>query len=343
MALERTFFGTTPDGVSVDLFTLRNDAGAIARLTSYGARVTELHVPDRHGRPANVVLGFDSLARYLAKDPHLGCTVGRVTNRIANARFHLDGVEYVLEQNNGPHNLHSGTRGYDKVVWQAEPRDGPEPAVAFRHVCPHMADLFPGTLEVEVVYTLTASSELRIEYSATTDRPTIVNLTNHTYFNLRGAGRGDVLDHVLTVHASRYTPADQDLIPTGEIREVRGTPFDFTSPHRIGERIAQVAPGYDVNYVLDSGGGRLAPAARLLDETSGRVLEVFTTQPGVQLYTGNFLDGLEGIGGPYHRHYGLCLETQHFPDSIHHPNFPSTVLRPGEVYRQVTVWRFSAC
>ncbi len=341
MSLEQTPWGRTADGTSVDLFTLRNAAGVTARVTTFGARLTELHVPDRHGRTADVVLGFDNLAQYLGKEPHLGCTVGRVANRIANGRFRLDGVEYTLERNNGPHNLHSGTRGYDKVVWRAEPRGGAEPAVAFRHVCPDMADGFPGTLSVEVLYTLTAANELRIDYTATTDKPTIVNLTNHSYFNLRGAGNGDILDHVLTLAASRYTPVDDTLIPTGEIRDVRGTPYDFTTPRRIGERIAEVGRGYDLNYVIDADGSP-AFAARVHEETSGRVMEVFATQPGVQFYTGNFLDGsVVGIGGAYRRHYGLCLETQHYPDSINRPEFPSVILRPGEVYRHTTIHRFS--
>ncbi len=342
MSLERSPFGTMPDGTPVERFTLRNAAGMTAKVMGYGARLTELHVPDRDGRLANVVLGFDNLAQYLGKEPHLGCTVGRVANRIADGRFRLDGVEYTLERNNGPNTLHSASKGYARVLWRAEPRPAAEPSVVFRHVCPDMFDGFPGTLSAEVVYTLTAANELRIDYSATTDKPTIVNLTNHAYFNLRGAGNGDILDHVLTLAASRFTPVDDNLIPTGEIRDVRGTPYDFTTPHRIGERIAQLGRGYDTNYVLDDNGPPPAFAARVEEKTTGRVLELFATQPGVQFYSGNFLDGSAvGIGGPYQRHAGFCLETQHFPDAINHAAFPSIILRPGQTYRHTAVYRFS--
>lgn len=339
-------WGATRDGTSVKRFTLTNQNGMLARLTNYGAILTELQVPDRQGRLTNVVLGFDNLERYLQGHPAFGTVVGRVANRIAHARFTLDGQEYQLAANHGTHHIHGGVRGFDKVVWESKvlPAKHNSASVQFTYLSPDGEEGYPGNLSVVVLYTLTDDNELRIDYHATTDQPTILNLTNHSYFNL--AGHGDVLNHELFIDADRYTVADRDLIPTGEITLVKGTPLDFTQPTRIGARIDELKPqpnGYDHNYVLNSGGSSLALAARASEPKSGRVLEVSTTEPGVQLYTGNWLDGrIEGIGGVnYVRHGGFCLETQHFPDSVNHPEFPSTVLRPGQTFQSTTVFKFS--
>jgi aldose 1-epimerase len=339
-------WGTTRDGTPVKLFTLTNQNRMVARITSYGAILTELQVPDHEGQLTNVVLGFDNLERYLQGHPAFGATVGRVANRIAQAQFTLDGQEYRLAANHGAHHIHGGVKGFDKVVWDSKvvPSKPNAASVQFTYLSPDGEEGYPGNLSVVVMYTLTDENELRIDYHATTDKPTVVNLTNHSYFNL--AGSGDVLNHELFIDADRYTPADGDLIPTGEIAPVKGTPLDFTQPTRIGARIDQLKPqpnGYDHNYVLNSGGSSLALAARVYEPNSRRVLEVSTTEPGVQLYTGNWLDGrIEGIGGVvYVRHGGFCLETQHYPDSIHHPGFPSTVLRPGQTFQSTTVFRFS--
>ena len=339
-------WGHARDGTPVKLFTLSNQNGMVARITNYGAILTELQVPDHQGHLTNVVLGFDNLERYLQGHPAFGATVGRVANRIAQARFTLDGREYRLAANHGAHHIHGGVKGFDKVVWDAKvlPSRHNAASVQFTYLSPDGEEAYPGNLSVVVLYTLTDENELRIDYHCTTDKPTVVNLTNHSYFNL--AGGGDVLDHELFINADRYTVADADLIPTGEIATVKGTPLDFTQPTRIGARIDQLKPqpnGYDHNYVLNGGGSSLALAARAYEPNSRRVLEVLTTEPGVQLYTGNWLDGrIQGIGGvAYVRHGGFCLETQHYPDSINHPGFPSTVLRPGQTYQSTTVFRFS--
>jgi aldose 1-epimerase len=338
-------FGRMPDGAPVQLFTLTNANGLIARITSYGTILTELHVPDGAGRLGDVVLGFDNLAQYLAGHPYFGCTIGRVANRIAGGRFRLDGRDYTLARNIGRDHLHGGHKGFDKVVWGAEPISGPVAGVRFTHVSPDRDEGYPGRLELAVVMTLTDADQLAIDYSATTDQATPVNLTNHTYFNL--AGQGDILGHELMLSAGAYTPTDDALMPTGEVRPVGGTPLDFTRPTPIGARFDQLTSdprGYDHNFAIDGGGGGLALAARVYEPGTGRAMDVATTQPGVQLYTGNFLDGtLTGKRGiVYRRHAGFCLETQHFPDSVNQPAFPSTILRPGETYRQTTVHRFSA-
>ena len=340
--IQKSQFGTTRDGTPVELYTLTNRNGMVARVMNYGAILTELHVPDRSGKTADVVLGFSDFNDYLQHNPFFGATAGRYANRIANGQFELDGKTYHLFVNNGPNTLHGGKVGFDKRVWKA--RQTPDlKGVVFSYLSPDGEENFPGNLNVTCTYTLDDDNSLKIEFTATTDKPTIVNLANHSYFNLGGESSGTVLDEILTINADRYTVVNDQLIPTGELRPVSGTPFDFTTPHVIGERIDQVPPGYDHNYVINSGGGKLALAARVKDPGSGRVMEVFTTQPGVQFYTGNFLDGkVVGIGGkPYPKHAGLCLETQHFPDSPHHPEFPSTVLRPGEKYDQATVFKFS--
>ncbi len=336
-------FGRLPTGEPVEEYVLTSAGGVVARITTYGAMLTQLHVPDKKGKCANVVLGCDNLGQYLAGHPYLGSTVGRVANRIANGTFSLDGVTYPLARNdNDVHHLHGGKKGFDKVLWKAAPAAGRrEAAVKFTYRSPDGEEGYPGNLDVTVIYTLTDANELKIEYAATTDKPTPVNLTNHSYFNLAGAGCGDILDHELMIAAEKYTPADRTLIPTGEITAVRGTPLDFTSPTIIGARIAQVPGGYDLNYVLNSGGGKLALAARVRDPKSGRTMEVLTTETGIQLYTGNFLDGsLHGLGGTYRKHYGFCLETQHFPDSVSKPQWPTMILRPGQRYSHVTVHKF---
>jgi aldose 1-epimerase len=337
MSIQQTPFGTLADGTSIDLFTVTNKSGLVAKITSFGLRITELHVPDRDKTLGNVVLGFDNLKQYEAQNPFFGATVGRYANRIALGKFTLDGKSYQLPINNGPNALHGGTRGFDKVAWQVKPAG--DNAVRGTYTAADGEQGYPGKLETAVTMTLNDQNELRLDYEATTDKPTILNLTNHSYFNLTGAGNGTILDHVITIHADKYTPVDATLIPTGEIADVRGTPFDFTSPHAIGERIAQ-AGGYDHNFVLNKSNG-MTDAALVRDPSSGRVMEVMTSQPGLQFYTGNFLDGSnKGIGGAYSKSGAFCLETQHFPDSPNRPNFPSTVLRPGETYKQTTIYRF---
>lgn len=340
----RSAFGKMPDGTAVELFTLVNSAGVTLKVTNYGTIITELHVPDRQGKTADVVLGFDSLEGYLAGHPYFGCTVGRFANRIAKGQFTLEGKTYQLAINNGPNTLHGGIKGFDKVVWKAEPLEGS--GVRFTHVSPDGDENFPGTLNVEVSITLTDENEVVLDYKATTDKATPVNLTNHSYFNLAGAGNGNVLDHVMMLNASHYTPVDDTSIPTGEIAPVARTPMDFTSPHPIGARMRNIGntpAGYDHNYVIDSGFKKLAMAARTSDLKSGRVMETFTTTPGVQLYTSNYLDStLKGKQGKVYPQYGaFCLETQYFPDSVNKPNFPSCILHPGQLYHQKTIYKFS--
>jgi aldose 1-epimerase len=316
-----------------------------ARIMTYGAILTELDVPDRSGKFADVVLGFNNLEQYLKGHPFFGAIAGRYANRIAKGQFSLDGETYHLPVNNGPNSLHGGLKGFDKAVWKAEPGESEEgPSLALTHFSPDGDQGYPGNLHITVTYTLSDENSLKIEYSATADKDTVVNLTNHSYFNLAGEGSGSINDHILTINSDQYTPVDETQIPTGEIVDVKGTPFDFTKPTAIGERIDQVPPGYDHNFVLYSQNGTLAIAARVKDPKSGRVMQVWTTQPGVQLYTGNYLDGtLSGISGRlYEKHDALCLETQHFPDSPNHPTFPSSELKPGDKYSQVTVFKFSA-
>jgi aldose 1-epimerase len=342
--IDQRAFGKMPDGTEAKLYTIKNKVGMVARITSYGAILTELHVPDRQGKFANVVMGFDNLEQYLKGHPGFGATIGRVANRIAKGKFTLDGEEFTLAINNGPNHLHGG-KGFDKHLWEAEPTEQANNAsVKLTRLSPDGEDGYPGNLFVTAAYTLTDQNELRIDYTAITDKATPVNLTNHSYFNL--AGSGDILGHELMLDADYYTPADDTLIPTGEIRPVEGTPMDFTKQTPIGARFDQLSSkpvGYDHNFVLKGGGKSLALAARVHEPNTGRAMELLTTAPGVQLYTGNFLDGrLKGIlGVAYRQHHGFCLETQHFPDSVNHPNFPSIILRPGQIYRQSTVHRFS--
>lgn len=346
-AMKRMPFGTAPDGKAVELITLTNAHGVELRAMTYGAIIVSLKVPDRAGELGDVVLGYDSLAGYVKSSPYFGAVVGRYGNRIARGKFTLDGTDYTLAVNNGPNALHGGLKGFDKVVWSADTMRTPEGVgIRFSYVSKDGEEGYPGTLTTTVTYTLTDANEVHIAYEATTDKATPLNLTQHSYFNL--AGQGDVLSHVLTVNANRYTPVDSTLIPTGELAPVAGTPFDFTTPHAIGERISidhqqlKFGGGYDHNFVLTRADTGLALAAVLKEPTSGRVLEVRTTEPGVQFYSGNFLDGtLTGKGGVVYAHRnGLCLETQHFPDSPNQEVFPNTILRPGQTYRSRTVWRF---
>jgi aldose 1-epimerase len=343
MDIQRQAFGRTPDGAEVEIYALSNDKGLRARVMTYGATLVSLEVPDRTGKMGDIVLGYDALGGYLKSSPYFGSIVGRYGNRIAKGMFTLDGTTHRLATNNGENHLHGGIKGFDKVVWRAEPiRENGAVGVKLRYFSRDGEEGYPGNLAVTVVYTLTNDDVLKISYEATTDRATPVNLTHHSYFNL--AGEGDVLGHVLTVDAEAYTPVDAGLIPTGEIRPVHGSPFDFTSPHTIGERIARVEGGYDHNFVLRSGGGKAALVARVVEPASGRIMEISTTEPGLQFYSGNFLDGtVTGKGGKvYQKHAGFCLETQHFPDSPNKPHFPSTILRPGESYKSLTIHKFSA-
>lgn len=347
--ITREPFGTTADGKTVDLYTLTNTAGVEIRAMTYGATIVSLRTPDRQGQLGDIVLGYPTLSGYLAASPYFGAIVGRYGNRIAKGRFHLDGKTYQLATNNGPNHLHGGIKGFDKVVWTADTSRGDSSTtVTFRYTSAAGEEGYPGALDARVTYTLTDRNELRVEYFGVTDQATPVNLTQHSYFNLAGAGTGDILGHELMIAADRYTPVDSTLIPTGEIAPVAGTPFDFRTRAAIGARIAQndvqlkYGKGYDHNWVLNRSDASLTLAARLSDPSSGRTLEVLTTEPGIQFYSGNFLDGtITGKDGHVYRHrYGLCLETQHFPDSPNHPNFPSTILRPGKEYRSTTVFRF---
>lgn len=343
--IEKSEFGKMPDNTPVELFTLTNSKGMKAKIITYGGIITELTAPDRDGKFEDVVLGFDNLKDYLAGNPFFGCITGRVANRIAKAKFTLDGKEYKLAANNGPNTLHGGLKGFDKKVWKADGKIVPNgAAVKLTYRSPDGEEGFPGNLDVTVTYTLTNENELEIRYEAKTDKATPVNLTNHTYFNLAGAkSGGTILDHEVLIDADKYTPVDDTLIPTGELAPVKGTPMDFTTPTKIGARFDQLKAkpiGYDHNYVLRG----LQPAVRVGDRKTGRLLEMFTTEPGVQLYTGNFLDGkVKGKGGVvYPQHGAFCLEAQHFPDAINQPKFASIVLQPGKTYTQTTVYKFSA-
>jgi aldose 1-epimerase len=347
MSVNSEAWGTTKDGQNVTLYTLRNRNGMEARITDYGGIIVSLTAPDKNGQFADVVLGFDNLADYEAKNPFFGCITGRYANRIAKGKFTLNGTEYKLAVNNGPNHLHGGKVGFDKKVWRAKPiRRAGGVGLEMSYTSPDGEEGYPGTLDSRVSYLLTNDNELEIEYSATTDKPTIVNLTNHSYFNLAGEGSGSILNHTLSINADAFTPTDDTLIPNGERRSVAGTPLDFTSAHRIGERInANFLPlkqgqGYDHNYVLSGSG--LRTAARAKDPKSGRVLEVRTTEPGVQLYTGNHLNVTGKDGHHYASRHGFCLETQHFPDSPNQPSFPSPVLQPGDKYQHTCIYKFTA-
>jgi aldose 1-epimerase len=342
--IEKQVWGQSLSGEQVQLYTLRNAAGVEATITDFGGRLVTLRTPDRSGSFDDIVLGFDDLGGYLRKNPYFGALVGRYANRIANGRFTLDGQTYHLARNNGENALHGGIEGFDKRVWES--REIPGPALQLTYVSKDGEEGYPGTLTATVTYTLTDENELKIDYLATTDKTTVLNLTNHSYFDLSGQFAGEIVQHQVTINADRFTPVNEHLIPTGELRNVEGTPFDFRKPMFIADHIdddnqqLKLALGYDHNFVLNGSGLRLA--ARVLDPQSGRVLEVLTSQPGMQFYTGNHLDGsVTGKGGVVYKfRYGFCCETQHFPDSPNQPNFPSTRLDPGQEFRAQTIFRF---
>jgi aldose 1-epimerase len=346
-------WGKTPDGKAISQYRLNNRTGANIHVTNYGGIITQISVPDRDGKINDVVCGFGTLDKYLAGHPFFGAIAGRVANRIAKGQYTIDDKQYQAPINNGPNSLHGGKVGFDKHVWDAKTNDTTDgPQLVLHRVSPDGEEGYPGNLDVTVTYTWQHDNSLKIDYKATTDKPTIVNLTNHSYFNLAGENSGKTIDdHVLTLNADKYTPTDKDLIPTGELASVEGTPLDFRKPTKIGARSAEAGKdpegkkpnGYDHNYVINGKPGELRLAAKVEEPGTGRVMEVWTTEPGVQLYTGNFLDGkLTGIGGkPYVKHYAFCLETQHYPDSPNHKEFPSITLRPGQEYKTTTVYKFS--
>jgi aldose 1-epimerase len=344
-------FGKTPDGEAVSLYTFTNAAGTEVKITNYGGTITSIRTRDRNGKLADVALGFDHLEGYTAKtnDAYFGATIGRYANRIAHGTFTLDGHTYHIPVNNGPNSLHGGLKGFNKRVWQAKDVSTPEAEVLqLEYLSPDGEEGFPGNLHVTVRYSLNDHNELRIDYMATSDKDTVLNLTNHSYFNLAGAGNSSILNHKLTIAAQQFTPIDSTLIPTGAIESVAGTPLDFRTPAVIGARIndpyeqLKFGNGYDHNFVLNRSSEPLHKAAKVEELTSGRVLEIYTTEPGIQFYSGNFLNGkIRGIGGAYRFRSALALETQHFPDSPNHSNFPSTVLRPGQEFHSTTIYRFS--
>ncbi len=348
-SITKKSFATTPDGMQTDIYTLVNSNGIEAQVTNFGATLVSLKVPDKNGKLDDVVLGFDNLKDYIEHRNFFGAIVGRYGNRIAKGKFTLDGVEYTLAVNNGLNHLHGGIKGFDRVVWDAKIIPAPDgQALQLTYVSKDMEEGYPGNLTAVITYSLTNDNGIKIEYEATTDKKTVLNLTNHSYFNLKNAG--DILDHVITINADKITPVDEGLIPTGELQSVDGTPFDFRNPTAIGARIdaddqqIQFGGGYDHNFVLNKEGEvKLSLAARVSEPTTGRVMEVYTTEPGLQFYTGNFLDG--SVTGKYGRVYekrnAFCLETQHFPDSPNKPEFPSTVLEPGQKYSTVTIYKFS--
>ncbi len=339
-------FGQTAEGQDVTLYTLTNSKGLRARITNFGAALVSLHVPDRNGSLDDVVLGFDNLQGYVEQNAYIGVAVGRYANRIGQGKFTLDGVEYTLAVNNGPNHLHGGLKGFDKVVWTTQESVAAEDEawVKMTYLSPDGEEGYPGNLTCTVTYTLTNSDELRISYEGTTDKKTIVNLTNHSYWNLAGNASGDVLGHELMIDADRFTVIDAGQIPTGVIASVHDMPLDFTRPRPIGSRLRQLASGYDHNYVLNGEPGTLRLCAQVREPRSGRVMTVHTTEPGLQLYTGNYLDGsiVGKDGKAYDKHAGFCLETQHYPDSPNKPEFPSVVLEPGQTYSSQTVHQFSA-
>ena len=349
--IEKTFFGNLPDGTTADLYTLRNAQGMTVRITNFGGIITSWTAPDKNGKYEDVVLGCDSLAGYLRGTPFFGALIGRYGNRIAKGKFTLDSTVYTLATNNIGNHLHGGIKGFDKVLWTATAMEGEEPALKLNYLSKDGEEGYPGNLSVEVVYTLQKDNALRIQYVATTDKPTVVNLTNHSYFNLASAGKSDILSHELMLNTPMFLPVDSTLIPTGELKPVKGTVFDFTQPTKIGARIDDASDlqikyglGYDHCWVTaKSATNVLELIATLYDPASGRYMEVLTTEPAVQFYSGNFLDGkVTGKGGTSYQHRsGLCLETQHYPDSPNKPAFPSTVLRPGETYKTTTLYRFA--
>jgi aldose 1-epimerase len=350
-SVSREPFGTK-EGIQVDLYTLRSAKGLEAKITNYGGIVVSLKVPDRNGQTGDVVLGFDSLDGYLSpayakSNPYFGALIGRYGNRIGKARFTLGGKTYKLAANNGPNHLHGGVKGYDKVVWEARPLQGEEPALELHYLSKDGEEGYPGNLNITAVYSLTGDNALKVDFTATTDRETVVNLTHHSYFNL--GGKGDILGHEVEIKADTFTPVDSTLIPTGELRPVKGTPFDFNTPTAIGARIndndeqLKFGKGYDHNWVITKGAGELGLMARVYEASTGRVMEVYSTEPGLQFYSGNFLDGtLTGKGGwVYQFRNGFCMEPQHYPDSPNKPKFPPVVLKPGDTYRNTILYKFS--
>ncbi len=349
--IEKVTYGTLPDSSTADLYTLRNANGMEVQITNYGGTITSLKTPDKSGKYENITLACDSLSGYLKGVPYFGALIGRYGNRIAKGRFTLDGKTYSLAQNNGVNALHGGKKGFDKVLWTATPTDGEEPQLKLVYTSADGEEGYPGKLEVEVIYTLQKDNSLKIDYKAITDKSTVVNLTNHTYFNLTGDASKEILDHEVTLSADKFLPVDGTLIPTGELKAVAGTPFDFTTAHKIGERIndgkdvqIKFGKGYDHCWVFTDSGKTLKNVASVYEPTSGRLMEVLTTEPSIQFYSGNFLDGsVIGKGGiPAKFRTGFCLETQHYPDSPNQPKFPTTVLKPGETYQTTTIYKFSA-
>ncbi len=344
---EKQSFGKTTDGKEAELFVLTNKNGMQAAVTNYGATLVKLIVPDRNGKLGDIVTGYDDVQGYEKGSTFFGATIGRYGNRIGHAQFQLDGKTYTLAKNNGPNSLHGGVKGFHKMFWEAKDVSKPDsPAVQFTYLSKDGEEGFPGNLNTTVTYTLTPKNELKIDYKATTDKPTVVNLTNHSYFNL--AGTGDILKHEVVIHGSKTTPVDRGLIPTGELKDVKGTPFDFLTPHAVGERIGaddqqiKFGGGYDHNWVLDKKGKELALAVEVYEPTTGRVMDISTTEPAMQFYSGNFLDGAKGKGGAVYAHRSaFCFEPQHYPDSPNKPAFPSTELKPGQTYQTETVYKFS--
>jgi aldose 1-epimerase len=342
-------FGKTPDGQSVELYTLRNANGAEAAIMTYGGIVQKLTMPDKNGKLGDIVLGYDSLQGYIDKTPYFGALIGRYGNRIGGAKFSLEGKTYTLATNNGPNSLHGGMKGFDKVVWTAKPSIGVHgPQLVLAYFSKDMEEGFPGNLEVTAIYTLTDDNALKVEFNAKTDKPTVCNLTHHSYFNLAGQGNGDILGHVVYINSDKTTPVDSGLIPTGEFADVTGSPFDFRKPTTIGARIndpdkvLQYGPGYDHNWVINKPFGQFGLQARVVEPTSGRVMEVWSDEPGLQFYAGNFLDGtIKGKGGvAYQIHTGFCMEPQHYPDSPNKPQFPTTELKPGQTFHNTIVYKF---
>ncbi|MGE5581045.1 MAG: aldose epimerase family protein [Bacillota bacterium] len=344
MKIQKELFGTTGEGKTAFLYTLSNSKGMTIKITNYGGIITSILAPGLNGKMADVVLGFNTFGEYLSGHPYFGAIIGRYGNRIARGRFSLNGKEYKLATNDGPNHLHGGLAGFDKKIWEAAEISNPQEAgVKLSYLSKDGEEGYPGNLAVVVEYLLNDRNELTIRYQATTDKPTVINLTNHSYFNLAGEGSGNILNHQLTLNADHYTEVAEGLIPTGELRPVKASPLDFTVAKAIGAEIAKVEGGYDHNYVLNKKPNELSQAAKVYEPISGRTMEVFTTEPGIQFYTGNFLDGANKgkAGKSYGKHAAFCLETQHFPDSPNHPEFPSTILNPGDTYHQATVYKFS--
>lgn len=347
-SISKLSFGQMPDGAEVDVYSLKNSNGMEVKITNYGGIITEWTAPDKNGKYEDIVLGFDSLSTYLSSNPYFGAIIGRFGNRIAKGKFSIDGQNYTLAVNNFGNHLHGGLAGFDKVLWTAEAMEGNEPALKLTYLSKDMEEGYPGNLSCTVVYTLTTDNSLKMEYTATTDKPTIVNLTNHTYFNLNGDG-GTILDHILTLNSEKYLPVDKTLIPTGELRPVQNTPFDFTKPMAIGERVNDTTDqqivfggGYDHGFILKDD-GQLNLAATVIAPATGRKMEVFTEEPAIQFYCGNFLDGtLVGKNSvTYAKRSAFCLESEHYPDAPNQAAFPSVILRPGETYNTTTIYKFS--